>query len=67
MTSPTLRPAADTLAAAQASAGFAVGIHEVSAGTAAADDKAFIRGELNSTTCRATNVSRTAQRHLAQA
>ncbi len=51
VTSPTLRPAADTLAAAKTGAGFAVGIHEVTAGTAAADVRTFIRGELNSTTC----------------
>jgi len=51
VTSPTLRPAADTLAAAKTGAGFTVGIHEVAAGTAATDVRAFIRGELNSTTC----------------
>ena len=51
VTSPTLRPAADTLAAAKTSAGFAVGIHEVAPGTAAADVRTFIRGEMNSTTC----------------
>ena len=51
VTSPTLRPAADTLAAAKTGAGFAVGIHEVAPSTAAADVRTFIRGELNSTTC----------------
>ena len=51
VTSPTLRPAADTLAASKTAAGFAVGIHEVAPNTAAADVRTFIRGELNSTTC----------------
>ena len=51
MTSPALRPAADTFAASKTAAGFAVGIHEVAPNTAAADVRTFIRGELNSTTC----------------
>ena len=51
VTSPALRPAADILAATKTSAGFAVGIHEVAAGTAATDVRTFIRGELNSPTC----------------
>jgi peptidase C25-like protein len=51
VTSPALRPAADQLASAKTAAGFAVGIHEVAPGTAAADVRTFIRGELNSTTC----------------
>jgi hypothetical protein len=51
VTSPALRPAADTLAASKTAAGFAVGIHEVTPGTSAEDVRTFIRGELNSTTC----------------
>ena len=51
MTSPTLRPAADTLAASKTAAGFAVGVREVAPNTAAADVRTLIRGELNSTTC----------------
>ncbi len=51
VTSPALRPAADTFAASKTAAGFAVGIHEVAPNTAAADVRTFIRGELNSTTC----------------
>ncbi len=51
VTSPALRPAADTFAASKTAAGFAVGIHEVAPNTAAADVRTFIRGEMNSTTC----------------
>jgi hypothetical protein len=51
VTSPALRPAADRLADAKTGAGFAVAIHEVAPGTAAADVRTFIRAELNSTTC----------------
>ena len=51
VTSPTLRPAADTLAASKTAAGFAVGVREVAPNTAAADVRTMIRGELNSTTC----------------
>lgn len=51
VTSPALRPAADTLAVSKTAAGFAVGIREVAPNTAAADVRTFIRGELNSTTC----------------
>jgi hypothetical protein len=51
VTSPALRPAADTFAAAKTAAGFATAIHEVAPGTAATDVRTFIRGELNSTTC----------------
>jgi len=51
VTSPTLRPAAEALAATKTAQGFAVGIHEVAPGTGAADVRTFMRGELNSTTC----------------
>ena len=51
VTSPALRPAADTFAASKTAAGFAAGIHEVAPNTAPADVRTFIRGELNSTTC----------------
>jgi hypothetical protein len=51
VTSPTLRPAADTLAAAKTSAGYIVGIHEVAPNTAATDVRTFIRGELNNDNC----------------
>ena len=51
VTSPTLRPAADTLAAAKTAEGMRVSVHEVAAGTAPGDVRAFIRGELASTTC----------------
>jgi len=51
VTSPTLRPAADTLAAAKTAQGMRVTVHEVAAGAAPGDVRAFIRGELASTTC----------------
>ena len=51
VTSPALRPAADTLAAAKTAEGMRVAVHEVAAGTAPGDVRAFIRGELASTTC----------------
>jgi hypothetical protein len=51
VTSPALRPAADTLAASKTASGFVVGIHEVAAGTPAADVRTFIRGELNDDNC----------------
>jgi hypothetical protein len=51
VTSPTLRPAADTLAASKTAAGMVVGIHEVAPGTDAADVRSFIRGELNNDNC----------------
>ena len=51
VTSPTLRPAAETLAAAKGNAGYMVGIHEVASGTSAADVRTFIRGELNDDNC----------------
>jgi hypothetical protein len=51
VTSPALRPAADRLADAKRGAGFVVGIREVAPGTAAADVRTFIRGELNNDNC----------------
>ncbi len=51
VTSSTLRPAADSLAAAKEAAGYIVGIHEVAPGTAAADVRTFIRGEMNNDNC----------------
>ena len=49
VTSPALRPAADKLADAKTTSGMRVAIREVAPGTAAADVRTFIRGELNPT------------------
>src|SRR5215211_3149171 len=51
VTSPALRPAADTLAAAKETAGYVTAIHEVAPGTAADDVRQFIRGEVNDDNC----------------
>jgi hypothetical protein len=51
VTSSTLRPAADTLAAVKQTAGYVVGIHEVAPGTPATDVRTFIRGEMNNDNC----------------
>jgi len=51
VTSSTLRPAADTLAASKQAAGMVTAIHEVAPGTAADDVRTFIRGELNNDNC----------------
>ena len=51
VTSPALRPAADTLAAAKQNAGYIVGVHEVAPNTPAGDVRTFIRGELNNDNC----------------
>jgi hypothetical protein len=51
VTSPALRPAADTLAAAKTGQGFIVGIHEVAPNTAPEDVRTFIRGELTRRNC----------------
>ena len=51
VTSPTLRPAADTLAATKTAEGMLTAVREVAPGTTPGDVRAFIRGELASTTC----------------
>jgi hypothetical protein len=51
VTSPTLRPAADTLAAAKTAEGMRTSVHEVAAGAAPGDVRAFIRGELANAGC----------------
>jgi hypothetical protein len=51
VTSPALRPAADTMGQAKRNAGYVVGVHEVAPGTAADDVRTFIRGELNNDNC----------------
>jgi hypothetical protein len=51
VTSATLRPAADTLAAAKTNAGYITAIHEVAPGTPNTDVRTFIRGELNNDNC----------------
>ncbi len=51
VTSPALRPAADSLAAAKQAAGYVTDIHEVAPNTAADDVRTFIRGEVNDDNC----------------
>ena len=51
VTSPALRPAADSLKAAKEAAGYIVGIHEVAPGTPGPDVRTFIRGEMNDDNC----------------
>jgi hypothetical protein len=51
VTSPALRPAADTLAAAKQSAGFVTAVQEFPQGTSGQDIRTFIRGELNDDNC----------------
>jgi len=51
VTSPALRPAADTLAASKQAAGLVTAVHEVAPGTPGADVRTFIRGEMNDDNC----------------
>src|SRR5215208_6767257 len=51
VTSPALRPAADTLAASKQAAGLVTAVHEVAPGTAPEDVRTFIRGEMNDDNC----------------